>query len=537
MDQVDCDYLVIGAGASGCAVAARLSENPDNRVVLIEAGGPDRHPFFHIPAVGFVVSSMQRYTWNFVTDPISGLGGRRQIWLGGKVLGGSSSINGMVYTRGHSQDYDLWRQMGCTGWSFADVLPYFKRAEAHLHGEDAWHGGSGAMPIRPAQPDLPIYEAFLRAACDAGFPVLDDLNRDTIEGFGYYDVNIHHGRRISSARAYLGPARQWPNLRIMTNTEAKRLVLRDGGIAAAEVHYQGKAATIRAERETVLCAGAIKTSQLLLLSGIGPADDLRATGIEVVVDAPEVGRNLQNHVLYRTRYACSQPVTAYRYVKPRVAVHSALRYLLGRRGFLGESIAAAGGFFRTDPHLETPDAQVVLIAAPLEKKTRANQGPWEMLPKSEGFALTIYQGSPYSRGHVTLRSADPGEHPRVAPNYFEDPRDMDVLVAAVERMREMVSGPAMRDLISREIEPGTAVRTRAELAARIRENAFTAYHQCGTCRMGSDATAVVDPQLRVRGVSGLRVADTSIIPCLPNATLHAPAIMIGEKAAAMILGE
>lgn len=531
-----CDYLVIGSGAGGAVVAARLSERPENRVVVLEAGGGDNSLLLRLPGLGFLAANHPRFNWCFPTEPLPAMGDRELVWLQGKVLGGSSSINGMIYTRGHPREYDLWRQMGCAGWSFDDVLPFFKRSEGNERGEGPWHGGAGPVRVRRARPELPICDAFLEAAAEAGFPVRDDLNRDAADGFGYYDINVGDGRRMSAAAAYLRPARGRANLSVQLGARALRLIVERGRARAVEVLVRGSTARIEVEREIVLSAGAVNTPQLLLLSGIGPADDLRRQAIAVVHHSPRVGTGLQNHVCYRPQYLCTEPVTASRYLRPWNAIAAGLSYAVDRSGPLAESYAVAGGFFRTDPSLETADAQVVLLSALGPTTTGgARFRVRDLLPKQHGFGLTIYQGSPLSRGSVSLRSADPLAPPRIDPGYFSDSRDMEVLKTAVTRMRAMMRQPAIRRLIDRELMPGEAVRDDAALEADIRRHGGTAYHQCGSCAMGPDAEAALDPELRVRGVDGLRVADASVMPRIPNAALHALCLMIGEKAAALML--
>lgn len=528
------DYIVVGAGAAGCVIAARLSEDPDVSVLLLEAGGSNRNPIYHVPGLGFLASSNTRSNWGFVTEKMPELNDRQQVWLQGKLLGGSSSINGMIYTRGHSREYDLWAQMGCRGWSFDDVLPFFRKSEANQRGADEWHGGDGPVKIRQSSPRLPIYRAFLDAAAARGFPTLDDLNRDTVDGFGFYDVNISGGRRQSAAATYLHATRHRKNLTTWTGAEARRLLIEDGSVEGVELARDGDIRQAWATREVIVSCGAIKSPQLLMLSGIGPAEHLAEMGISVLVDAPNVGANLQNHASYRLQYACSEPVTAFSDASAKGAATALLSYGVGRSGGLAESIFGVGGFFRTRSELEIPDIQVVMCAALLPRAPVGKQF-WKMLPKEQGFALIVYQGTPYSRGTVRLASSDPAAPPRIAPGYLSDPRDLEVLVAGVQRVREICRDPILARVIQSEIQPGAGVTTDAELVADIRQNVATSYHQCGTCRMGSRPSDVLDPELRVRGVGKLRVADTSIMPFLPNAALHGPTLMIGEKAASMIM--
>ncbi len=541
MRQNESDYVVVGAGAAGCVVAGRLTENADTSVTLLEAGGPDSSIFLRIPGLSFMVMLDDRYNWNFDTEPVPGFQNRALRLLAGKVVGGSSSINGCVYTRGHSSEFDLWRQLGCEGWGSADVLPYFKKAEDNARGAGEWHGGSGPLKVRQGEARLPIIDAFLGAVKQAGYPVIDDLNTDQVEGFGLFDLNISRkGQRVSAATGYLAPAMSRPNLKLHTGVLATKIVIENGRAKGVEVSRDGVKTTYWARREVIVSAGGIKSPHLLMLSGIGPADELRKHGIEVVVDSPQVGQNYQNHIQYSLQYLCSQPVTSYKYVTVAQGVKACLDYLLTGRGVLTESPFGIGGFFRTDPSLDIADVQVVMTTAlvldPGKSKGGGKTGFRSLLPNVHGFALIIQPGTPYSRGSVRMKSADPLQNPAIFPNCFGDPRDMATMLAGVKRMREAMRQPAISQVIEREISPGPAVVDDAELEADIRMNGGTVFHQSGTCVMGDKSTSVVDAQLRVRGIEGLRVADMSIIPVLPNSTPHALAITIGEKAADMIKG-
>ena len=535
MSVRECEFVVVGSGAAGSVVAGRLARETDDRVVLIEAGGPDGHPLTTIPGIAFLASVSPRRNWNFLTEPIPALGGRRMAWNQGRILGGGSSINGMIYMRGHSREYDQWRQAGCTGWGFDEVLPFYRKSESSARGAGRWHGGDGPIATRPSHTPLPICAAFLEAAGAAGFPVVEDLNADVAEGFGRFDINVRDGRRVSAATGYVRPALGRPNFTVLTGALARRVIVRGGRAWGVEIARGGKVETVRATREVIVSCGAVNSPQLLLLSGIGPADELRALGIDVVADLPQVGHNLHNHPAYTLRYACHAPVTAYRYARPLAALGLAARYAFGRRGPLGESYVAQGGVFRTDPGLEIANS-IVVMAPALVERGRAGESWRSLLPHRHGFAVSVSVGRPASRGTVRLRSADPAAPPSIQPNYLSDPADVASLVRGVERVREIMRQAPVRDAISEELSPGPAAE-RNGLEAEIRAGLGSYSHPGGTCRMGGDASSVVDPQLRVRGIEGLRVADASIMPGPLNACTHAPSLMIGEKAAAMVMAD
>ncbi len=527
---ISCDVLIIGAGSAGCVLANRLSENPAHRVVLLEAGGPDRDPLLHVPGAVSRVLATPRVNWGYHSEPEAGLAGRSVPLYRGKVLGGTSTLNGMIYTRGHPRDYDDWRQAGCEGWSYEGVLPFFRRAERSERGAGEHHGGDGPLHVTRSRPVPPICDAFLAAAAAEGYPIGVDFNGATQEGFGHYDVTIRRGRRWSTASAYLKPARRRPNLTVLTHAECRRLLFDGRRVVGAEVAVRrGEPLQIRAGKETLLAAGVFNSPKLLMLSGIGPADALAGLGLPVRLDRGGVGRNLRDHVSYRMNYACSQPVTAYAHTRPVRGAGAVLAYALGRRGILGSTSFPTGGFFRSHDGLDVPDLQMGLCMGLLP------EGGW-MLPDREGFTVTVRQGRPGSRGEVRLRSADPADPPVIEPRYFSDPGDMPVLMRGTRRLRAILHNPAIRRLIDHEIMPGQAVvDDDARLAASIREVSNTTHHFIGTCRMGGDPASVVDPQLRVRGVDGLRVIDASVMPTHINGNTNAPTVMIAEKGAAMVL--
>jgi choline dehydrogenase len=529
------DYVVIGAGAAGCVVAGRLSQMlPDARIALIEAGRERLGLTTKVPGIAFVASTFAKQNWNYQTEPVPALNGRRLSWFQGRILGGSSSINGMLYLRGHSLEYDQWAQRGCQGWSFDQVLPYFKKTETNSRGAGEWHGDSGPMAVKQSRVDLPICDAFLAAAGEAGYPVVDDLNADTAEGFARIDTNIAGGRRASMAVAFAQPGRQRGNLDLLSEAIAARIVIEGGRAKGVDIIRHGARETVWAEREVILCGGTVNSPQLLMLSGIGPADHLAEHGIKVVHGAPEVGRSLQNHPAYSLRYACSQPVTAYKYLNPAAAIGMGLRYALTGGGSLGESYVATGGYMRSDPSLAVSDTIVVMVPALVTRRAVIGFRLRDLFPERHGFTVMVGSGRPLSRGHILLRSANPTTHPRIFPEYFSEPEDLRALARSVMRMRDIMKEPAIRGMIEAELAPGAIANDQASIEADIRARCATYFHPSGTCRMGAEPTAVVDPQLRVNGIAGLRVVDASIMPAALNACTHAPTIMIGEKGAALI---
>lgn len=524
------DYVIVGGGAAGCVVAARLAADDKTTVLLLESGGRDANPIIAVPGANVVTGTMTNLNWNDHTAPVPMLGGRSLYWAQGRVLGGSGSINGMMYARGRASDYDAWRDAGCTGWGYEDVLPYFHKLETSDRGASRIHGGQGPLKISRGAPTSPICDLFLQAARESGFEVVDDLTDGPDEAFGHVDLCLSRGRRSSTASAYLRDLKPRPNLVVRTQTTASGLLFAGGRALGVTYREKGRQMSVHARREVILSAGAVNSPQLLLNSGIGPASDLLARGIPVHIDAPEVGRNLQNHPMYRLLYTCSAPVTAYSHVRLPGAIKAAAGYLCSRTGPLSRGLFPTGGFIEATPG--DPDTALQVSMAPA-LVIRRRPGVLGILPQQHGFTLLLNQCRPYSRGRVTLGPNETAR-PRIEPDYFSDPRDLEILSLGAQRIREMMGAPSLAQVISEEIQPRGPVVDLDALKADILETCVTHYHAAGTCRMGSDAASVVDAELRVRGVSGLRVVDASIMPRLICGSTYIPTIMIAEKASDLI---
>ena len=521
------DYIIVGAGSAGCVLANRLSADPAIRVLLLEAGGRDWNPLIRIPLMTRLLYRMTSINWGYDTEPQPGLDNRSIHWPRGRVLGGSSAINGMVYVRGHPRDYDQWRQMGLAGWGFDDVLPYFRRSERHAFLGAPFHGTDGPLPITRPEFYGPLGAIFVEAGKQAGIPETDDFNNDRQEGVGRHHFNIAGGQRMSTAEAFLKPVRARPNLTVWTRADVIRLVIERG--RATGVAFTGSAGeeTVRAEREIILAGGAVNSPVLLLRSGIGPADELRALGIKVLADRRDVGRHLQDHLGVYVSYQCTIPASFNRLLRPDRAALAIGRAMVLRSG-PGTLMPSQGcAFVRPGPGAEIPDLQVTFMPGLLNRLW----GGW----RDEGYLIHVLQLRPDSRGSIRLRSADPAAKPVIDPGYLTMPGDLVALREGIRVAREIGGQRAFDGARGKELAPSADIKSPAALDAWIRANATTAFHPVGTCRMGADDDAVVDAGLRVREIGGLRIADASVMPTLIGGNTNAPTIMIAEKAADMIL--
>lgn len=526
------DYVIVGAGSAGCVLANRLSEDPTNKVCLIEAGKKDTSLLVRMPAgVGALIKDKNDHNWGFTTEPQAQMDGRELFWPRGKGWGGSSSINGMIYIRGHARDYDQWRQMGLDGWSFADVLPYFKRSEGYEGGETDFHGGDGPLKVSESPLSDEIFGAFITAGQQAGHKLTDDFNGAEQEGFGRYQRTIHEGERWSASFGYLRPIEKThPNLTILSTGMVTRVVLENGRATGVEVvsGKAGAAEIIQASKEVLVCAGAVQSPQLLQLSGIGDPKHLNEIGIETKVVSPNVGQNLQDHLNVTVIHEMLTPDSAYSKQKGLKKIGVGLRYLMNKSGPGADNFLQAGAFLKSRDGLDVPDLQLHLVNAIVIDHGNHDAG-------KDGFTVDVCQLRPESRGTILARSSDPFDTPSIDPNHLATEEDRRAMRESVKMVREVCAQDALAPWRGPEMHPGVGVNDDDAIDAYIRRTGETIYHPVGTVAMGAQETAPLDAELKVRGVEGLRVVDASVMPTLIGGNTNAPTIMIAEKAADLIL--
>ncbi len=521
------DYIVIGAGSAGCVLANRLSESGKHQVLLIEAGGSDRHPVLRVPLAAGLAYFWKSFNWGYEIAPQKHMDDRTIPWPRGRVLGGSSSINGMMYMRGNRADYDQWAQMGLAGWSYDDVLPLFIKSEDHADRDDDYHGKGGPLRVVRAAADHPLYDAFLASGMANGARPNDDFNGAEQEGLGRYDFNYRDGRRESAATAFLAPARGRPNLTVWKNTTVTRLGIEDGHVTTIAVERGGRAETVGVGGEAILAAGAINSPVLLEQSGIGNPDILSANGIECRLPLPAVGENLQDHLGVYLTYACNQPITLYSLFRPDRAVIAGLRALLFGTGPAAAVPLEAGGFLKTRPELDIPDIHITFVPGLNLETTQKGQG-------QHGYLINFYQLRPHSRGSVHASGPGGRGTPVIDPNYLAAQADRRCMRDGVRLAQTIGNTEPLAGYRAGRISPAHELQGDDEIDAWVREGANTIFHPVGTCRMGADDESVVDPQLRLRGLANLRIADASVMPTIIGGNTSAPTMMIAEKAAQMI---
>jgi choline dehydrogenase len=528
-ETAEFDYVIVGAGSAGCVLANRLTASGKHSVLLLEAGPKDTNIWIHVPIGYGKLFKEKTVNWMYQTEPEPGLHGRQVFQPRGKVLGGSSSINGLLYVRGQHEDYDRWRQRGNVGWGYDDVLPYFKKAENQQRGADDYHGSGGPLSVSDWRHEDPLSEAFVKAAVEYGLPFNPDFNGAKQEGAGFFQTTTRSGRRASSAFCYLRPAKQRGNLTIETSALAHRILVEGRKARTVEYRQNGRLRTARARKEVLVSGGAYNSPQLLQLSGIGPAELLKSHGIDVVLDAPGVGNDLQDHMQVRIVMRSAQAVTVNDVVNnPVRRVMAGVRYAMSRSGPLTVAAGTSGAFFKTNPRLASPDIQIHFIPFSTDKMG-------EKLHPFSGFTATVCQLRPESRGSLKIRSADPAAPPEIRINYLATEADRAAFIDGIRILRKILAAPSMKPYIVKEVYPGSEKTSDEDLLEFCRKSGSTVYHPTSTCRMGNDPLAVVDQRLRVRGIEGLRVVDASVMPDLMSGNTNAPTIMIAEKASDMIL--
>ncbi|WP_213738066.1 choline dehydrogenase [Bradyrhizobium sp. dw_411] len=528
-DNREFDYVIVGAGSAGCVLANRLSAGGEHSVLLLEAGPEDKNLWIHVPLGYGKLFKEKTVNWMYQTEPEPELGGRQVFQPRGKVLGGSSSINGLLYVRGQHEDYDRWRQRGNSGWGYDDVLPYFKKAENQQRGGDEYHGVGGPLTVSNLGHPDPLSAAFIDAAAETGLPVNSDFNGASQEGAGFFQTTTRGGRRASTAMAYLRPAKNRGNLHVETSALAQRILFDGRHARAVEYRQHGVLRTANARKEILVCGGAYNSPQLLQLSGVGPADLLKQHGIDVVLDAPGVGNDLQDHLQVRIVMRCPQRITLNDILNhPVRRVMAGARYAAFRSGPLTIAAGTSGAFFKTNPRLASPDVQIHFLPFSTDKMG-------EKLHAFSGFSASVCQLRPESRGSLRIKSADPAMPPAIRINYLATETDRTAFVEGMKILRKILAAPALKPFVTEEVEPGPKVTSDEDILNFCRQRGSTVYHPTSTCRMGNDPLAVVDQRLRVRGIEGLRVVDASVMPDLMSGNTNAPTIMIAEKASDMIL--
>lgn len=526
------DFIIVGAGSAGCAMASRLSEDPKNRVLVLEFGGTDIGPLIQMPAALSYPMNMPIYDWGYESEPEPHLGGRRLATPRGKVIGGSSSINGMVYVRGHACDFDTWEEMGASGWGYRHVLPYYKRQEQNPHGQAGWRGTDGPLHVKRGTKWNPLFHAFRDAGRQAGYELTEDYNGEKQEGFGDMEMTVHNGRRWSAANAYLKPALKRGNLDLIKGALVRKVLIENNRAVGVEFETGGEIREVRATREVILAASSINSPKILMLSGIGPADQLSELGIDAVANRPGVGANLQDHLELYIQQACSQPITLYKHWNLFSKALIGAQWLFFKNGLGASNQFESCAFIRSKAGVKYPDIQYHFLPFAVRYDGQA-------AAEGHGFQAHVGPMRSKSRGRVSLTSSDPKAKPSILFNYMSHDEDWEDFRTCIRLTREIFGQEAFADYRGKEIQPGDKVQSDEQLNDFIREHAESAYHPCGTCRMGAkdDPLAVVDPECRVIGVDGLRVADSSIFPLITNGNLNGPSIMVGEKASDHILGK